>query len=770
MTVRKALVRLLKGGAGTPIGGRFSTALLAVAAIAVGFSAMVIRGHAVEEAEAARGPAFKVAMIYSSRSDGCYDNGRQKAIRAMTKRELAEINRHGGVSGRPIEIVYLDDERDENAAIANIRSALDDPQTLALIGLPGSTRAKKVFDAIGGEIKASGIPFLSDISVNTIFADHPNVFTTRASQDTDSIPVIVNFTQQLRYTRPAFIGFKDYVGTAALGDGLRATFGAEAMVVDARIGGKFDAVNADELSSAMNELKEKKPDILFAYIGGRNLAELIKDLMAAGMTPALFVGGRLESLPDDVVKSYPNAIYSLRWDGPPEVFSDRLRTQIAASAPRKWLFEGDRNPSASGWSDGSCKPREEVDEPDPLNPDNLRAINFGAQFADMLGLVAETARHAEATTDIVTLRKQILKDLASTYVTGRSAFKGPYDNWAFVPKTRTAARDPFVVMVPKGLGHVQLAPIQFVRTKDGGLRQIATLYADIDLIKAHKIDENAKSFFAEFYLSMRDDPGAGIDKIDFANAYLDAERGGGRQVSIETIHAGGTSDAYPDTMKIYKVAGRFLFDPQLANYPFDAQRISIDLQPKSGGAPFIVQPPPLSMRDRNASTDGWIATSQYVGYDEDFVPVVDALSLEPSAVPFYKARFVWQMEREATDYYLRVAVPLAFIIFVAYLSIFIPKHHFEAIVTIQVTALLSAVALYLSLPSLDSDTATLSDRAFVFAYMIISIMIGISILRIMPSIGGNRNVERLLGLLHIAIIPIFIAMAAYYALSLVQPV
>ena len=47
-------------------------------------------------------------------------------------------------------------------------------------------------------------------------------------------------------------------------------------------------------------------------------------------------------------------------------------------------------------------------------------------------------------------------------------------------------------------------------------------------------------------------------------------------------------------------------------------------------------------------------------------------------------------------------VPLGFILFVAYLSIFIPRTHFEAIVTIQVTALLSAVALYLSLPKLDS--------------------------------------------------------------------
>lgn len=725
--------------------------------------------HAVEEAEAARGPAFKIGLIYSTRDDTCYDDGRAKAIRALTAKQMAEINAHGGISGRPVELVYLDDRRDDAIAIENLRTALADPQMLAVVGVNGATRAKKVFDKLGPQIKAANIPILSDISVNDIFADFPNVYTTRASQDTDSIPVIVDFTQKLRFTRPAFIGLGEYIGITALGDGLRKTFGAEAMSLDARISGKFDSPNKAELDAAVAAVKEKKPDILFLYVGAANTAGILKDLEAAGITPALFMGGRIDTVAPEVLNAYPNAIYSLGWDGPPEVYEDRLRSHISANRPEKWIFEGAMNSKAVGWRDGSCKARDFVETPNPMTQDNLRAIAGGGQYADMLGLITTAARHADGTTDIGALRRQILKDLSRTYAAGRGVYKGPFDNWSFVPKTRTAARDPFVVIQPPGLGRLQLAPVQFVRTKDGGLRQIETLYADVDLIKAHKVDENAKSFFAEFYLSLRDNPGVSIDKIEFANAYLDAERGGGRQVSIETIHNGGESAAYPNTMKIYKVAGRFLFDPHLANYPFDTQTFSIDLQPKSGEAPFVVQPPPAERRDNNALTDGWDITGQYVSYDQDFVPVVDAYTLEPSSVPFYKARFAWTAEREATDYYLRVAVPLAFIIFVAYLSIFIPQHHFEAIVTIQVTALLSAVALYLSLPALDSDSATLSDRAFVFAYMIISIMIGISILRIMPSIGGNRNAEKLLGILHILIIPLFIAIAGYYVYGLATP-
>ena len=435
---------------------------------------------------------------------------------------------------------------------------------------------------------------------------------------------------------------------------------------------------------------------------------------------------------------------------------------IASDAAQSWMFEGAKIAAAPGWANGECKPRDAEETPDPFNSANLRAIALGSQYADMVALVASAANAGDAGGDIGRRRATILQSMRSKFQSGHGTFKGTFDDWSFVPATRTAARDPFVIILPQGLGRTQLAQFQFVRTKDGGLRQIETLYADIDLIKAHRVDENSKSFYAEFYLSMRDNPAASIDGLEFSNAYLDAQSGGGRQISIETIHPGGKSPEYPESMKIYKVSGRFLFDPDLGNYPFDTQRFAIDLQPKTGGKPFIVQPPPLQLRDKLVIADGWDQKSQYVGYDKDFVPVVDAFTHEPSVVPFYKATFAWLMQRQATDYFLRVAVPLGFILFVAYLSIFIPRHHFEAIVTIQVTALLSAVALYLSLPKLASGAATLSDRTFVFAYLILSIMIGISILRINPLAGERPAAERVLRIIHIATVPALIALAALY--------
>jgi hypothetical protein len=106
---------------------------------------------------------------------------------------------------------------------------------------------------------------------------------------------------------------------------------------------------------------------------------------------------------------------------------------------------------------------------------------------------------------------------------------------------------------------------------------------------------------------------------------------------------------------------------------------------------------------------------------------------------------------------------LAFIVFVAYMSIFIPLNHFEAIVTIQVTALLSAVALYLALPKVDAgDGTTISDRVFLFAYSAVSLMIVISILRRAEPVAHSRWVGKSLGMVHVVVIPLMVAAMTLY--------
>jgi len=581
----------------------------------------------------------------------------------------------------------------------------------------------------------------------------------RPSQDDDRIPVLAHFMRARNVQRPAFVGLKDVLFSSSLGDGL-TSIDDVGFVADHRLTLQDNKLDAAVIARVTADLKHKNPDMVFLALGSRAAAPLLTAFAAAGLNPPLFVAGRIESILEPGAPEYPGDIFQLAWDDLPDVFSDRLRQRIARNGLDRWVFEGAKIAEAPGWASGECKPRPAAIATDVFDSRNMRAIGRGTQYADMIALVAEALKSADPKSDTAGLRAHLLSQLKTSYAAGRGAFRGSFENWSFRLGSRAADRTPFIVVRPNGLGASQLAPVQFVRLRTDRLRRIDTLYLDIDLIRTFRVDDNDKSFFAEFYLSMRG-KNASIGQIEFANGFLDPKTND-RQITVRTLHDGGPSETYPEQMKIYLVSGKFMFEPRLADYPFDTQRFALNIQPKSGDAPFIIQPPPHALRDKVVEADGWNPKEQYVAYDEDFVPTIDASTHRQSIVPYYKASFVWLMERQATDYYLRVVVPLAFILIVAYLSIFIPQSHFEAIVTIQVTALLSSVALYLALPKLDADSTTLSDRIFLFMYLAISLMIGISILRISRPVVGTRWLGKTFSFMHIALIPALVAGAALY--------
>jgi hypothetical protein len=728
-----------------------------VAAFAAFCIAMVLCAPAYAQVSASlTQPPIEIAVFVSSRKDVCYDPGDATAVERLTTAEQNRINASGGILGRQLRVKILDDQRTPARTAANLKDALANPNTVAMIGLAFSDGATAAFKDLGAEIDAKAIPFLSDITITSLFENHASVFTMRPSQDDERVPVMAAFMRSSRFERPAFIGLRDQAFSSGLGDGLHSSEDIK-LIADHRLSLVDNKLDPAGIAQVVADLKAKDADLAVIAVGNQRIPPLLTAMAAAGVMAPILVTGRIETIVEN--GEYPGDIYQLAWEDLPHLFSDRLRQRVIRNGLDNWMFEGAKIAEAPGWSNGSCKARSD-DKRDIFSSRNMRAIGRGTQYADMIGLVAETLRTADPKGDVGKFREHVLKTITTSYAAGRGAFRGSFENWSFRPFSRTADRTPFIIMRPRGLGSSQLAPVQFARLKADKLRPVDTLYVDIDLIRIARVDENDKSFFAEFYLSMRG-RNASLQDIDLANSFIDPKTND-RQVSVRTLHDGSASELYPDQMKIYRVAGRFMFEPRLANYPFDTQRFAIDIRPKSGDKLFIVQPPPMSMRDKDVATDGWDPLDQYVGYDEDVMPTIDAWSLNQSVVPFYKASFAWLMKRQATDYYLRVVVPLAFILIVAYLSIFIPQTHFEAIVTIQVTALLSAVALYLSLPKIDSDGTTVSDRLFIFMYMAVSVMVDLSIFRITRPVARRPWLGKILAALYVILIPALVTGMGLY--------
>jgi hypothetical protein len=729
--------------------------LLAIAATVIfnQFSA----ASAADEAQAATGPPLNVAVFVSTSPDACFDNGYLTAVQRFTQIAQERINRRGGVNGRPIALEVIEDSSEKPEATAlRLNRALEDPSMLAIVGLSDTTGdGEDVFEKLASTIRESEIPFITDIADSDYYEDHPRVYSMQPSRSRISVPMIAAALGNMRFGSPAIIGMQKGGFGKRLAASIEKGLEGKKIIAEHRLGLVDKKLDPIAFSAALEDIEKKRADVIILDVEPEHATEAVKRIQVGGYTPAIFLTTGYDQLPDAALETkYPNALYMLTWDRMPEVYNRRLRSLVSQGVPEDWIF--------TKWKSQSCEGAAEEPVTDVFDYRNFNAVSVGTRFADMVGLIAAAAKvNSRRQLEVEEHREQVAESLANTYLSGRTAFRGVFQTWSFDKEARSIVKTPYVTIKPHTLDDIQLAPVQFVRLRSGALNPVDTLYLDVDLIRTHSISDNQKTFYAEFYLTMRKNQSVPFEQLEFTNAFVDPQTRN-RQLIVQQIHDGSPSEAYPDKMEIYKVSGRFYYQPRLASYPFDTQRFSVDIQPKDSDTPFIIQPPPTRLRDADASTEGWEVKNQYVGYAPDFVPVVDGFTHKPSIFPFYQTSFVWEMKRETTDYYLRVVVPLAFILIVAYLSIFIPSVHLEAIVTIQVTALLSAVALYLSLPQIDADSATISDKIFVFDYMMVSVMIVISILRAHRSIAIRPWLYNTLSMIHIALVPLLVLGMAWW--------
>jgi hypothetical protein len=764
-------------GCAHPIAGHFAGSILASCLILLlGCALFPVRPAFADSAQAfslGRTP-LKITVIAGPRNSFCYSD-HIDAIQKMAIAERDRINQAGGIAGRPVEILFRNDEHDAKRTVAAVRDAIADPDTIALIGLRSSHRAKQVFKKLGSRLAKSNIPWISSISVTSLFADYPNVFTMQSSQEDESIPIIGEFVKEKSFTRLALVGFKGSAYTEAIVNGLEGTRGFPGFVVKhllersrSRSKARTNAdMDPEDVAKAVEDIKAADPDLIFLRVGSRRVPAFLKGLEQAGVNVPVFVSGQLEKIFRDPLVTYGGDAYQIERDELPNLYNNRLRERLFREHAENWVFSGSRNQQAFDRADNGCEEREPGAQMEVLSPSNLRAISMGLEFRDMIAMVAGVAnarKPAVNPNDAAAIRRAVVKGIPAYFAAGKGVFKGALEDWSFRPESRTAVRTPFIVVRPSTLNKEQLAPVQYVPLQNNKFRRIPTVYLEVDMTRLYRVDDTEKTFNADFYLSMSDVNNPSIDQIEFANAVLDY-RTGGRQVTIRPLHEGGPSDTYPAHMKIYQVSGKFTLDPVYKNYPFDAQRFSIGLRPKKGEFPFIVQPMQKELRQKVFEAEGWETKDAYVSYEQDAISIFDTKKLEPYVVPFYKNSFVWVVQRNASDFYLRVVVPLLFIAIAAYFSIFIPSIHFESIITIQVTALLSAVALYITTPKVDSDTSTISDKIFLFNYWIYSLMIAISILRINKLVGQRWHLKSFFGGLHVFGIPLMLMMMFFYILG-----
>jgi hypothetical protein len=177
---------------------------------------------------------------------------------------------------------------------ANVAKALQDPATIAMLGVPSSTRGRKVFEKLGDHIRNVAIPFITEMSLDEIFADAPNVFTM-ASSVGNELEVVRRMIASGGYARPVFVGLDDDLYSFTLEEGIAS--GQPAPVGRFRVPVRDYQLAADVARETAGRIAELSPDLIVLSIHSGPTARMLNDLTRLGVNaPVLILLGRVASV------------------------------------------------------------------------------------------------------------------------------------------------------------------------------------------------------------------------------------------------------------------------------------------------------------------------------------------------------------------------------------------------------------------------------------------------------------------------------------------
>jgi branched-chain amino acid transport system substrate-binding protein len=192
------------------------------------------------------------------------------AMRDGVQAALTSVNKTGGVNGRPVHLLTLDDQGDKAKTEANVRTLTEDPRVIGLTGFTtrpcaeaGALLAAKENIALVGAF--SGTPLL--------YGDKaPTTFTTRASYEQE-MEAIVHHYRQLGVQRFGFLHLEDARTTnVPLLEGILARQGGQ-LVVTAGVDRKGPAMNA----AAIKALDANMPEMLIVLANNAPLTSLLRE-------------------------------------------------------------------------------------------------------------------------------------------------------------------------------------------------------------------------------------------------------------------------------------------------------------------------------------------------------------------------------------------------------------------------------------------------------------------------------------------------------------
>jgi branched-chain amino acid transport system substrate-binding protein len=201
--------------------------------------------------------------------------------------ELAvdELNKAGGVKSKPLKVLYEDDKSNSLEANNKVLQLIDRDKVVALIGEVTSARSK----AGGIVANRKKIPMITPSATNPdVTKVGPFVFRVCFTDDIQAEATAAFLVDKLGKKRIALLFASDDLYSSGLAEEVRKELKkrGSGFVVE-----KGFLKKETNFTTYLNELKDNKPDIIYAPIFYNQMALIARQGKAVGLKGDMFAGG-----------------------------------------------------------------------------------------------------------------------------------------------------------------------------------------------------------------------------------------------------------------------------------------------------------------------------------------------------------------------------------------------------------------------------------------------------------------------------------------------
>ena len=297
-----------------------------------------------------------------------------------------------------------------------------------------------------------------------------------------------------------------------------------------------------------------------------------------------------------------------------------------------------------------------------------KALLLESTFRLEIPILAFQALKKCINSSLSTIEEENILDAILSFNNSNDVFVGKRIQYGFNNNNENMLKENYAYTFPNSLQNERfkipkiLHPTQF-SSVNGKICKFNTVYNYIDVLRVTNIDIKEKTWTAEFYLDLVSQSDHPLDQIIFNNLSSTNDK-----FTSKEIWRRKDEDDY-NTVRYYIVAN-FDFLAIADNYPFDWQSVYISMTLKDNSK-HILQPVPLELVDDEFDVNGWIIENAFSGikYKKNFL--YKDTDLKKTVTVSSENRLGWTLKRKNTATLFKIGIPMFFLTFLVYYSVFL---------------------------------------------------------------------------------------------------